>query len=122
MGLFFQESPGMDHVLEDEFDDALSLPAISDDDARRGEARRRANSAQRTTAATRPKLGTFIAAAVVFGVLLGLAFVTAQAADSDVDATVPQMQQFSELMQTLVAAWSAAVLGLIGGEAVGKKS
>lgn len=61
----------------------------------------------------------FIGAATVFIVLLIAAFIAAQIADSQT-ATESYMQNLAGLMQTLLTAWSAAVVGLIGGEAVGK--
>jgi membrane associated rhomboid family serine protease len=74
-------------------------------------------------AATEPGLNTeaFTGAGIVFVVLLIAAFVAAQLADQQtVDKTY--MKDLAGLLQTLLTAWSAAVVGLIGGEAVGAKT
>lgn len=63
----------------------------------------------------------FVAAAIVFIVLLVAAFVAAQMADGQT-AEKTFTQALATLTQTLLTAWSAAVVGLVGGEAIGSKT
>lgn len=120
MGLFF-ESAGGDAVLEDQLDEALAAPGIDADNDRRVEARRRSRVVQAADRRLKPKPASFVSAAAVFLALAALAFASAWAADAQ---SVPdaQLGQLSDTIRSLLAAWSGAVLGLVGGEAVGKKS
>jgi hypothetical protein len=121
VGLFFEESPASAEDVQAELERALGEEALTDETVRHDEARRRANAVAPRATPVQPKRGAFIGAAALFVMLLGLALLTAWIADGQPDG-VEQVRKLSELIQTLITAWSAAVLGLIGGEAVGKKS
>ena len=70
-----------------------------------------------------PQWATFIAAAVVFVILLvATIYVAGQADAQSADVTSSQFKDLSKTLQTLLVAWSAAVGGLVAGEAVGKKT
>ncbi len=70
-----------------------------------------------------PQWATFIAAAVVFLILLAATIYVAGQADAQPkEVTTSQLKDLSKILQTLLVAWSAAVVGLIAGAAVGKKT
>ncbi len=49
-------------------------------------------------------------------------YVASQADAQAATVTSSQLKDLSKIVQTLLVAWSAAVIGIVAGEAVGKKS
>lgn len=120
MGLFFRRQPTEADPVEDLVRDALRAPEMPAPQAD-AEARTRAAAAKGAAEKVEPNVPAFAAAGVVFLVLLVAAFVTAQGAVGD-GAAETAMDSLAAAVRELLVAWSAAVLGLIGGEAVAAKS
>ena len=119
MGVFFKPTRAAPDPLEAMFHDALTNDALSPADAE-AEAKTKA-AAAKAAGAVEPNLAAFVAAAAVFVVLLISAYLIAQASLTD-GADETAMDTLATAIRELMVAWSAAVLGLIGGEAVGSKS
>ena len=118
MGLFFKRqdlvpTDNVEAMLTDAYQaDAVNAATAGD------------TAKQKTADATKAptfNANAFIGAAIVFLVLLVAAFVAASLADGQ-SASTTHLKDLASLTQTLLTAWSAAVLGLIGGEAVGTKT
>lgn len=117
MGLFFQRQTSSADEVEAALTAAYARPQIPTTEAA-AEAKQKLDEIKREPTAN---IKAFVAAAAVFLVLLVAAFVAAQMADAQT-AEKTFTQDLAGLTQTLLTAWSAAVLGLIGGEAVGAKT
>ena len=117
--MFFQSAPS--GALETELTAALSAapPSSNEVPAR---VRAHASAVRAANSALKPNLPAFAAAAVVFMFLVVAAYLSASSADANTSTTATQMRDLSKAITDLLVAWSGAVLGLIGGEAVGKKS
>ena len=100
------------------FRDVLTADALSPADA--VAAAKTKAAAAKGAGAVEPNLKAFVAAGAVFLVLLIAAYVVAQAALTD-GGDETAMDTLATAVRELLVAWSAAVLGLIGGEAVGSK-
>jgi len=114
MGLFFKRELAPTDKVESALAAAFAEPQQAQDEA--------ATTAKDVVKKIRTDpgadLNAFGAAGIVFLVLLVAAFVGAQLADAQI-AEKTFTQSLASLTQTLLTAWSAAVLGLIGGEAIG---
>jgi hypothetical protein len=99
----------------------VQAPAVADDAEATATATQVAEEVQTAKGPMKINLNAFTAAATVFLVLLVAAVVTASQADAQTAADT-LMKDLARLIQTLLTGWSGAVLGLIGGEAVGAKS
>jgi hypothetical protein len=119
--MFFKEADPLEPRVRDVVRDALKEPSQDDVAA----SQKAAQSAKEIVSAGRgglsPQLWPFVAAAAVFLVLLGASIYLASAADAQAAAET-QLKDLSKSVQTLLVAWSAAVVGLVAGEAVGKKT
>lgn len=115
MGVFFKQSSAGPDPVEAMFRDALTAPPLSSADAEA--AAKTKAAAAKGAGAVEPNLAAFAAAAAVFVVLLVAAYLVAQASLTD-GADETAMDTLATAVRELLIAWSAAVLGLIGGEAV----
>jgi hypothetical protein len=120
MGVFFKTVPTATDPVEDLFREALESPALPGPQAD-AEAKTKAAAAKGAAAPVEINVRAFVAAGVVFLALLVAAYVTADAAIRD-GAAETAMDTLTGAVRELLVAWSAAVLGLIGGEAVGARS
>lgn len=125
MGMFFNSPAGAVGALETELQEAVeTLPPVGADAG--AEVARRvqlhASKVRSAVTALQPNVKAFAAAAIVFIFLLVVAYATANAADAGDPNVASQMRDLSGKVQGLLEAWSGAVLGLIAGEAVGKKA
>jgi hypothetical protein len=117
--VFFQSTPS---VLERELESAVKTPPPGSEAEATTRAKAHAASVRAATSALKPNVVAFGSAAAVFIFLVVAAYLTASAADSQTSTTATQLKDLSNGLSELLVAWSGAVLGLIGGEAVGKKS
>jgi hypothetical protein len=122
MGLFFQAAPTQDATLESEFKDAVLSDPPSDTAAATHQAKEHVKRVRSTATALKPNVRAFVAVAIVFIFLIFVAYATASAADAVSPDVASQMRDLSEKVQGLLQGWSGAVLGLVAGEAVGKKA
>ena len=118
MGVFFKPTTAVQDPVEAMFRDVLTADALSPADAEA--AAKTKAAAAKGAGAVEPNLTAFVAAGAVFLVLLIAAYVVAQAALTD-GGDETAMDTLATAVRELLVAWSAAVLGLIGGEAVGSK-
>lgn len=123
MGIFFerQEALTPDHPAVRKVKLLVQAPAVQDEAQATATATQVAEEVQTAKGPLKINLNAFTAAATVFLVLLIAAVVTAGQADVQTAAD-SLMKDLARLIQTLLTGWSGAVLGLIGGEAVGAKS
>ena len=120
--MFFKSS-NVEPRVSDAIEAALKAPPEADHATARSKAKQAAAAAVADGTGLTPQWATFAAAAVVFVILLVAAIYVAQQADAQAaTVTTSQLKDLSKDVQTLLVAWSAAVIGLIAGEAVGKKS
>jgi hypothetical protein len=120
--MFFRSS-SVEPRVADAIEAALKAPAETDHESARSKAKRAAGAAVSGGTGLAPQWATFAAAAAVFVILLVASIYVAQQADAQTaSVTSSQLKDLSKVVQTLLVAWSAAVIGLIAGEAVGKKS
>lgn len=117
MGLFFRQGLAPTNRVETVLAEAYETGAMAAGEAKDAAKEVVKDLAQEPGANT----NAFVGAAIVFLVLLVAAFVAAQLADAQT-AEDTFTQALAGLTQTLLTAWSAAVVGLIGGEAIGAKS
>ncbi len=120
--MFFKSSR-VEPNVSDAIEAALKAPAETDHAAARSKAKQAAAAAVSGGTGLTPQWATFVAAAAVFVILLVASIYIAQQADAQAaSVTTSQLKDLSKAVQTLLVAWSAAVIGLVAGEAVGKKS
>jgi hypothetical protein len=123
VGIFFERQDALtpDHPAVKRVKRVVQAPAVADDAEATATATQVAEEVQTAKGPMKINLNAFTAAATVFLVLLVAAVVTASQADAQTAADT-LMKDLARLIQTLLTGWSGAVLGLIGGEAVGAKS
>lgn len=123
MGIFFQRQELLtpEHPAVRRVKSIVKAPPIEDDAQATATATQAVQDVQAAKGPLKVNLQAFTAAATVFLVLLIAAVVTAGVADGQ-NAADTLMKDLARLIQTLLTGWSGAVLGLIGGEAVGTKS
>jgi hypothetical protein len=120
--MFFKSS-SVEPRVADAIEVALKAPAEADHVSAKSKAKQAAAAAVSAGTGLTPQWATFTAAALVFVILLVASIYVAQQADAQAaTVTSSQLKDLSKVVQTLLVAWSAAVIGLIAGEAVGKKS
>lgn len=119
----FFKSASVEPRVVDAIEVALKAPAETDDASAKAKAKQAAAAVVSGGTGLAPQWATFIGAAIVFVILLAASIYVAQQADAQAaTVTSSQLKDLSKVVQTLLVAWSAAVIGLIAGEAVGKKS
>ena len=120
--MFFKTS-SVEPKVADTIEAALKAPAETDHVSARTRAKQAAAAAVSGGTGLTPQWAAFAAAAAVFVILLVASIYVASQADAQAaSVTSSQLKDLSKVVQTLLVAWSAAVIGLIAGEAVGKKS
>ncbi len=119
--MFFKSQP-IHPALEEALTDALQEPPKGSHAEAATEARSRAGQVVAKSSGLSPQWMTFAVAAGVFLILLFGATYLAGQADAQPTGTETQLRALSKIVQDLLVGWSGAVLGLIAGEAVGKKS
>jgi hypothetical protein len=119
----FFKADSMQSDVEEALERAILAPPETNAELAKAKAKAAAADAVKGGGGLLPQWATFIAAAIVFLILLAAAIYTASLADAQpATVTSSQLKDASATIQTLLVAWSAAVVGLIAGEAVGKKS
>jgi hypothetical protein len=119
--MFFKSEP-IRPAVEEALADTLRESPPSSVSEVEAQARGRATGVVSRASGLTPQWMAFAVAAGVFLILLAAAAYLAGQADmqpADVDT---QLRELSTITRELLLAWSGAVLGLIAGEAVGKKS
>jgi hypothetical protein len=118
----FFKSDSVQPQVELALEAAIQAPPEPSPAAAKAKAKAAAEAAVKGGTGLLPQWATFIAAAIVFDTTHRDDLHGGPCRCAAADSASSQLKDASATIQTLLVAWSAAVVGLVAGEAVGKKS